>query len=329
MPSTTPPPRWTSWSSENRGLTADLTAGRRLVSRPRLPGWASPWLLLTPALILLCVLVLLPYAGALLFSVTDGRLITIGTLPRLVGLSNFEKVISSTGPEFGLVVAASAVFTLGTLVGSLGLGTLLGLAVTSLRPKLRGPLLALLLVPWIIAGVVVGYTWKLVYDPQIGLANAMLVPLGVGRVAWLLERWPAIAALVVANVWAAYGVVLLVVSSALTNVPQSLILAGQVDGAGTLTIIRRIVLPNIRRAFLLAALVAVVSGLNVFDLIFVMTGGGPTYQTETLALTMYRLTFRRGDIGEGAAVTVMLFCFSLALAIVYVWSWQREARKWR
>jgi len=329
MPSTTPPPRWTSWSSENRGLTADLTAGRRLVSRPRLPRWAAPWLLLTPALILLCVLVLLPYAGALLFSVTDGRLITIGTLPRLVGLSNFEKVISSTGPEFGLVVAASAVFTLGTLVGSLGLGTLLGLAVTSLRPKLRGPLLALLLVPWIIAGVVVGYTWKLVYDPQIGLANAMLVPLGVGRVAWLLERWPAIAALVVANVWAAYGVVLLVVSSALTNVPQSLILAGQVDGAGTLTIIRRIVLPNIRRAFLLAALVAVVSGLNVFDLIFVMTGGGPTYQTETLALTMYRLTFRRGDIGEGAAVTVMLFCFSLALAIVYVWSWQREARKWR
>src|SRR3989442_813173 len=249
MPSTTPPPRWTSWSSENRGLTADLTAGRRLVSRPRLRGWAAPWLLLTPALILLCVLVLLPYAGALLFSVTDGRLITIGTLPRVVGLSNFEKVVRSTGPEFGLVVAASAVFTLGTLVGSLGLGTLLGLAVASLRPKLRGPLLALLLVPWIIAGVVVGYTWKLVYDPQIGLANAMLVPLGVGRVAWLLERWPAIAALVVANVWAAYGVVLLVVSSALTNVPQSLILAGQVDGAGTLTIIRRIVLPNMRRAF--------------------------------------------------------------------------------
>src|SRR5207245_7479079 len=134
MPSTTPPPRWTSWSSENRGLTAALTAGRRLVSRPRLPSWAAPWLLLTPALILLCVLVLLPYAGALLFSVTDGRLITIGTLPRLVGLSNFEKVVSSTGPEFGLVVAASAVVPLGALAGSLALGTLPGSAATSPRP---------------------------------------------------------------------------------------------------------------------------------------------------------------------------------------------------
>src|SRR5256886_12700902 len=186
MPSTTPPPRWTSWSSENRGLTAEPTVGRRLATRPRLPSWAAPWLLLTPALILLCVLVLLPYAGALLFSVTDGRLITIGTLPRLVGLSNFEKVISSTGPEFGLVVAASAVFTLGTLVGSLGLGTLLGLAVTSLRPKPRGPLLALLLVPLLIACVVVRYTLKRVYDPQIGLANSMVVPLGLGPGALVL-----------------------------------------------------------------------------------------------------------------------------------------------
>src|SRR3989442_15766242 len=179
MPSTTPPPRWTSWSSENRGLTADLTAGRRLVSRPRLPGWAAPWLLLTPALILLCVLVLLPYAGALLFSVTDGRLITIGTLPRLVGLSNFEKVIDSRGPEFGLVVGASAVFTLGTLVGSLGLGTLLGLAVTSLPPQLPGPLLALFLFPWIISRVTVCFTSQLAYYPQIGLSNTTTDPPGL------------------------------------------------------------------------------------------------------------------------------------------------------
>src|SRR2546428_13524541 len=118
MLSTTPPTRWTSWSSENRGLTAELTAGRRLVSRRGLPGWAAPWLLLTPALILLCVLELLPYAGALLFSVTDGRLITIGTLPRLVGRPNFQKVIDAPGPGFGLVVAQQAALPLRTRVGS-------------------------------------------------------------------------------------------------------------------------------------------------------------------------------------------------------------------
>jgi ABC-type sugar transport system permease subunit len=110
--------------------------------------------------------------------------------------------------------------------------------------------------------------------------------------------------------------------------PNNIVLAGQIDGAGLWTIVRRIVIPNIQRAFLLATLVAVISGLNVFDLIFVMTGGGPVYQTETLALTMYRLTFRRGDVGEGAAATAILFAFSLALAIAYVLRWQKEAKKW-
>ena len=79
---------------------------------------------------------------------------------------------------------------------------------------------------------------------------------------------------------------------------------------------------------LLATLVAFISGLNVFDLIFVLTGGGPVYQTETLALTMYRLTFKRGDVGEGAAVTLILFVLSLLLAIAYVITWQRESKKW-
>jgi raffinose/stachyose/melibiose transport system permease protein len=87
-------------------------------------------------------------------------------------------------------------------------------------------------------------------------------------------------------------------------------------------------LPSIGPAMLLATLVAFISGLSVFDLIFVLTGGGPIYQTETLALMMYRLTFRRGDVGEGAAVTVLLFVFSLLLAIAYVITWQREAKKW-
>ncbi len=128
--------------------------------------------------------------------------------------------------------------------------------------------------------------------------------------------------------WAAYGVVLLIVSSALSNVPRSIVLAARSDGAGLGTIVWRIILPTIRPAMLLATLVAFITGLSVFDLIFVLTGGGPIYQTETLALTMYRLTFKRGDVGEGAAVTLILFVFCLLLAAGYVIIWQREAKKW-
>jgi ABC-type sugar transport system permease subunit len=101
-----------------------------------------------------------------------------------------------------------------------------------------------------------------------------------------------------------------------------------VDGAGYARIVRRVILPSIRPSFLLAGLVALVSGLNVYDLIYVMTGGGPVYQTETLALEMFRITTKRGNVGQGAALTVILFSISLLLAVIYVVVWRREARKW-
>ncbi len=120
----------------------------------------------------------------------------------------------------------------------------------------------------------------------------------------------------------------LIVSAALTNVSENILRAAQVDGAGPLTTIRRVILPNIRQAFLLATLVATVSGLNVFDLIFVITHGGPIYQTEPLSLLMYRLTFVQGEVGAGAAVTVILFLATLELSVGYVIAWRREERKW-
>jgi ABC-type sugar transport system permease subunit len=105
----------------------------------------------------------------------------------------------------------------------------------------------------------------LVYDPQVGLANTVLDSVGLPTVGWLTDQAVAIGSLIVANVWASYGIVLLIVSGALANLPPSLVLAGQADGASYLRIVRRLILPAIRPAFLLAALVALVSGLNVLD----------------------------------------------------------------
>jgi multiple sugar transport system permease protein len=290
-------------------------------------GRAAPWLLLALPLLLLLFFIVLPYAMTFYYSTTGA---TFGHLtnPPGVGLENFKTVLSSHAPSFPGVLLVTAIFTGGTLVGSLGLGTALALSLHTLSPSARSILLAIYLIPWVIAAVVIGYTWRLMYDPQIGLANTLLGFVGVEPVSWLTDRATAIGALVVANIWASYGIVLLIMSGALANVPPNLILSGQIDGASYARIVRRVILPSVRPAFLLAALVALVSGLNVFDLIYVMTGGGPVYQSETLALEMFRITTRRGNIGEGAAVTVILFSLSLLLAIAYVIIWRREARKW-
>jgi multiple sugar transport system permease protein len=290
-------------------------------------GRATPWLLLAAPLLLLFLFLLLPYLLTFYYSTSNA---TIGHLSNIqsVGTANFQAVLESKNPPFGGVLVVTATFTIGTLVGSLVLGTAVALALYTVPAGRRSALLAVYLIPWVIAGVVIGYTWKLMYDPEIGLANTLLGALGIEPVRWLSDKATSIAALVAANVWAGYGIVLLVISAALANVPPNLILAGQVDGASVGRIVRRIILPAIRPAVLLAALVALVGGLNTFDLIYAMTKGGPLYQTETMALEMYRLTALKGSIGQGAAVTVILFVLSLLLAIVYVILWRRENRKW-
>jgi multiple sugar transport system permease protein len=290
-------------------------------------GRATPWLLLALPLLLLLLFLLLPYLLTFYYSTTGATIGRLINVPE-VGLKNFQAVLSSHAPPFIGVVAVTAIFTGGTLIGSLALGTGLALALHTVSSSVRSALLAVYLIPWVIAGVIIGYTWRLVYDPSIGLANIVLGAAGVAPVSWLTERATSIAALVVANVWAGYGIVLLVVSGALANVPPNIILAGQVDGASYARIMRKVILPAIRPTFLLAALVALVSGLNTFDLIYAMTRGGPLYQTETMALEMYRLTALKGNVGQGAAVTVILFTVSLALAVAYVVVWRREARKW-
>lgn len=290
-------------------------------------GRATPWLLLLLPLVVLFLFLLLPYLMTFYYSTTSATIGRLGN-PHGVGLANFQAVFASHNPPFDGVIVVTAAFTIGTLVGSLFLGTALALSLYTVSPGLRSSLLAIYLIPWVIAGVVIGYTWKLMYDPSIGLANTLLAFIGLEPVSWLSNKATSIAALVAANVWAGYGIVLLVISAALANVPPNLILAGQVDGASVARIVRRVILPAIRPAFLLAGLVAIVGGLNTFDLIYAMTGGGPLYQTETMALEMYRLTALKGNIGQGASVTVILFTLSLVLAVFYVILWRREARKW-
>jgi ABC-type sugar transport system permease subunit len=290
-------------------------------------GRAAPWILLAFPLVLLFSLLVLPYLITFYYAFTNAQISDI-TNPRIVGLANFQAILQSHAPAFVGVMSVTVVFTLGTMTGSLALGTGLALALHTLARAPRAILTAIFLVPWVVAGVIIGYTWRLMYDPSIGLANTLLISAGLHPVSWLTDRNTAIVSLIVANIWASYGIVLLIMTAALANLPPNLIHAGQIDGASYRRIVRRIILPAVRPSFLLAALVALVSGLNVFDLIYVMTGGGPVYQTETLALNMFRVTQKRGDVGQGAALTVILFSISLVLAIAYVFIWRREAKKW-
>src|SRR6188472_1028253 len=206
---------------------------------------ATPWLLLALPLALLFAFVVLPYLLTFYYSTTSAMIGHLG-LEKSVGLKNFETVASARFPPFWGVIAVTAVFTTGTVLGSLALGTGLALAVYTLPSSRRAIIVAICLVPWVVAGVVIGYTWKLFYDPQVGLANTILETIGLPPVGWLTSQPIAITSLVVANIWATYGIVLLIVGAAMANLPPSIILAGQADGASYARIVRRLILPSIR-----------------------------------------------------------------------------------
>src|SRR4051794_1187028 len=189
-------------------------------------GRATPWLLLALPLLVMGVFLLLPYVLTFFYSTTGATIGRLFNVPQ-VGLKNFQAVLSEDAPSFISVIAITAIFTVGTLLGSLALGTGLALALHTVSAGARSALLAVYLIPWVISAVIIGYTWRLIYDPAIGLANSVLGMVGIGPIDWLTEQGIALAALVVANVWAGYGIVLLVVSGALANVPPNIILAGQ------------------------------------------------------------------------------------------------------
>jgi len=292
-----------------------------------MPARTVPWILLTPAIALSIFLIVVPYGMSFFYAFTNAQLTSVTTASG-VGFRNFSDLIHQIEPAFSTEVITTVAFTGFTVVGSLAAGTSLALALYGVDSRIRAVLQALILIPWTVAAVITGYTWTFMYGAQIGFLNNFIERLGGSGISWLLERWLAIGSLAVANVWASFGIVFLVITAALANVPENLLRAAQVDGAGPGKIMTKVLLPNIRQAFLLAFLVAAVSGLNVFDLIFVITGGGPVYQTETLPLLMYRQTFVNGDVGAGAAVTLILFFMTAALAVAYVLAWQKESRKW-
>src|SRR5439155_16638563 len=147
-------------------------------------GRATPWLFLAVPLLLLFLFLLLPYLLTFYYSITGATIGKLLNVP-LVGLRNFQAVLSSHAPDFVGVVLITAIFTAGTLIGSVALGTVLALALHTVSSGVRSALLAVYLIPWVIAGVVIGYTWRLIYDPGIGLANTLLGAVGVAPVSWL------------------------------------------------------------------------------------------------------------------------------------------------
>lgn len=274
-------------------------------------------LLVTPALVGIIGLAILPILRTIWISLHTLKLNEPGLGQPFVGLQNYVDLV--TDQEHRLTGAL--VNTINFTVFSVALELVLGVAIALLIHRAfigRGVVRASVLVPWAIPTSVSALMWKFIFDDRLGLFNALLAKFGiVGSQTWLGDPHTAMGAMIATDVWKTTPFMALLLLAGLQVIPEELYEAARVDGAGPWTSFWRITLPLLKPALLVALVFRTLDAFRVFDLIFVMTGGGPGNSTETLTLYGYKTLMRYLDFGHGSAITVIVFLCVLAITYFY------------
>jgi alpha-glucoside transport system permease protein len=289
-----------------RGLAGGKAAAR--ARGPEKPKWGTTILFLAPAGVLLLIFLIYPAIYTVLLSFNRGR---NGIFNEWVGLDNYARLFAdpdflnfSTFPPSGalwnnilwLVLYVSIVIFFGLI-----------LAVVAARVRYEAVLKAIVFIPMAISATALAVIWKFVYSPDnIGLLNAILGAVGVGPVAWLGDQGIVNFALIAVGIWGSVGFATVILSAAVKSIPAEVIESARVEGANERQIFFRMILPMVSLPISVLAVTLVVNVIKLFDLIFVMTGGGPGTASQVIAFTMYQQAFGAGQWGYGAAVAVVM-----------------------
>jgi len=304
--------------------SAPPARGRRRRRGRRSPQWAA-WAFLAPVAAYLGVFYAYPLYRNVDLSVRHYtvRSFVQGGAP-FSGWDNFRQVIDD--PAFGTALRNTMVFTLVSIVFQYGLG--LALAVFFNRGfRLAPTLRALFLIPWLLPLIVSASTWSWMLNSESGVVNYFLHLAGIGTVDWLTSPSWALTSVIVANIWIGIPFNLVILYSGLQNIPAELYEAAALDGANAWQQFRRITFPLLRPVSAITLLLGLIYTLKVFDLIWIMTRGGPGDSSSTLATWSYRLGFGSllPQFGPGAAVGNILILIALAFGLLYIRVQRRQA----
>ena len=277
--------------------------------------------LLSPALVVFAVFVVWPLFDSFRYSVTNWN----GFDPDydFVGLDNFARIFRD--PEFLNAIINTAIW----IVAALVVPVLLGLALALLlNTGLRAANLfkSIFYLPICLAAVIVGQIWIWIYQPDWGLLNTAIEAVTGARrfnFAWLAEPSTALGSVIVAWSWQQTGLAMVIFLAGLTSIPRDLLEAADIDGVKRWKQTLHIVLPMLRPATVVVVALSVINALKGFDILYIMTGGGPFRSSNTLAFFMYEESFKKYRMGYGSAISVVLFLIALSVIFIYF----RQLRK--
>jgi multiple sugar transport system permease protein len=272
------------------------------------------WLLMLPLLAAMVAVIGWPLIDTVGLSFTDAKL--VGTSGSFVGIDNYVKMISSTNFQRSLWTTVQ--FAIVSVAAEMVIGVL---AALLLNQQFRGRtiLRALMILPWALPTVVNATLWRLIYNPEYGALNAALTQLGLMDAyrSWLGEPGTAMIALIVADCWKNFPLVALIALAALQAVPRDIVAASLVDGAGPWNRFRFVTLPYLAGPLMVALVLRTIEAFKVFDIIWVMTRGGPANSTRSLSILVYQEAFSFQRAGSGASLALMITLLVMLLAAAY------------
>ena len=272
------------------------------------------WLLMLPLLAVMIAVIGWPLVDTVRLSFTDAKL--VGTEGTFVGFDNYAKMLG--GSNFLRAFMTTTWFAVVSVTAEMVLGVL---AALLLNQQFRGrtALRALMILPWALPTVVNATLWRLIYNPEYGALNAALTQIGLidSYRSWLGEPGSALTALIIADCWKNFPLVALIALAALQAVPRDITAASLVDGAGPFNRFRYVILPYLAGPLLVALVLRTIEAFKVFDIIWVMTRGGPANSTRTLSILVYQEAFSFQRAGSGASLALIVTLLVTVLAVAY------------
>ncbi len=281
------------------------------------------YFLILPALVLITLLDLYPVIEAVVVSLQSQNIMRPNP-DGWVGLAHYRRALFDE-PTFWSSLWRTCVWTAGSVAGAyllaLGLALLLNMQV-----RARAFFRAILLIPWVMPEVSTALIWKWLYGDQFGVLNFLLLRAGLVDmpVQWLADPNTAMMSVIAVQIWKLYPVMFIVLLAALLNVPKELSEAATIDGATPLQRFRFITFPFIRSTSIVITLLASIWTFHSFDLVYLLTGGGPASATKILPVLIYDKAFWGLEIGYASALGVLMLVCLLIISVFYLWAYRSQ-----
>lgn len=278
-------------------------------------------ILMAPAVLVLLIFIAYPFVLGIWYSLTDAR---IGVPGNFVGLNNF--IANAQNGIFQQTLKNTFVYTAITTVFKLVLGMALALLMNQ-NFRGRNLVRAALLLPWIIPTALSTLAWLWIFDSTYGIISWVLKSAGLinRNIAFLGDPVLAMGSVIVVNIWRGTPFFAISLLAGLQTIPQDLYEAAAIDGASAWQRFVRVTLPLIMPVLTVVTLFSIIWTFADFQLVYVLTRGGPTNSTHLLATFAYQIGMTAGELGNGAAISLWMFPFMVALVVVTLWYQRREA----